>query len=278
MNRSAPKAGYDFGNKRQYRRSVWKTFREHCNGRLDASQALLMPSAEGDEIDVALNNGFKDYNLHIVDRNAAIVAHLKRRHPRINTYGADVSAASARLVRSGVRLDVANLDLCSPLGDKLRQELIAFMRPKPMSADGGMIALTMLRGREYGEGLSCIRDAKTFTRVFKNTDGMRLFIAKMALIEGTEPDPWCASLVRSESYKSSAGNQTMLWAVFRVRPFDFQNTLDWTYKCASEIGRVCGLFGPAAYLLADPLWAAAANQWGGVDLMDVLTKSMESSR
>lgn len=45
------------------------------------ASVFLMPSSEGDEVDVCLSHGFRERNLTVCDRNPAIVAHLKRRYP-----------------------------------------------------------------------------------------------------------------------------------------------------------------------------------------------------
>lgn len=112
MDRSAPRDGYDFGNKRQYRRNVWAVAREFINHNRPNAHVLLMPSAEGDEIEVAEANGFRQCNMHIVDRNPAIVATLKKRYPHINTYGVDVVRAVRRIAASDIKLEFANFDFC----------------------------------------------------------------------------------------------------------------------------------------------------------------------
>lgn len=148
MLRSAPVGGYDFGIKRQYRRTVWSAF---GNLRRPGDEALLLPSIEGDEIEVALNAGFKQSELHVVDRNPAIVATLKRRFPYINTYGVSVQKIHDRL---GHRLRFANLDLCGCISRALFLELRPFIRTLQAEA---YVTVTMLRGRENDKfGRFCI--------------------------------------------------------------------------------------------------------------------------
>lgn len=147
MNRSAPKAGYDFGNKRQYRRNVWAWAARFVKYNRGTTDVALMPSAEGDEIEVALAKGFKDHRLHVIDKNAAIVATLKRRFPRINTYGVDVIEAFERMSRNGVEIKFANLDLCGTVVATvpILERIAAMVEP---FANPHAFAITVFRGRE----------------------------------------------------------------------------------------------------------------------------------
>lgn len=218
IDRSAPEAGYDFGNKRQYRRTIWATFRKLCVGSLADSHALLMPSSEGDEIDVALNNGFREYNLHVVDWNPAIVAHLKRRHPLINTYGCLVSKAGERIARSGIKLSVANLDLCNQISAARTVEIETFFRNEPM-VDGGAAAFTILRGREQG----IYRDALKrllpghAPQLYADGDLARFLLGACFHCPSSQSGKyWMPLLLRDGIYRSTAGNQTMMWVIARV--------------------------------------------------------------
>lgn len=124
--RTAPEGGYDFSQKKDYRRKVWATFRDTLKSlRLPVreSHALLMPSLEGDEIDVAIAAGFQEKHLHVVDKEPAIVATLKRRYPKINTYGVTASRAVERISRNGIKLRCLNLDFCYKVSDRFMDEL-----------------------------------------------------------------------------------------------------------------------------------------------------------
>ncbi len=147
MDRSAPEGGYNFGNKRQYRRNVWATARRCCNAHdISQAQILLMPSIEGKEIEVAENNGFRQCNMHVVDQNPAIVAHLKRRYPHITTYGVDIVAALKRIAKAGIRLTVANFDFCST-APKIKP-IISEIARLPVFADYHYVFITCQRGRD----------------------------------------------------------------------------------------------------------------------------------
>ena len=212
--RRGPSGGYDFGNKRQYRRNIWRTFRDACKGRLSTAEALLMPSAEGDEIEAALNAGFREQNLHVVDDNPAIVAHLKRRYSRIMTYGIPVAEAARRIAKSGSRLAVANLDLCHNLSAPLRRTLFQFGAAEPMEQHG-LIAVTMLRGREQGD---CAEAMRTISTRAGSNDISRAWLAAIQLgsLGQDTARMWTPTFIRDGIYKSISGNQTMFWFVVRM--------------------------------------------------------------
>lgn len=148
MNRSAPADGYDTSPKRMYRRRCWNALTESMHDKPNA-QALLMPSIEGDEVDVALSKGLREENLHLVDRNPAIVAHLKRRFPRAHTYGVELRRALARIRRAGVSLNIANIDGCSPVHLNV-VGTCTIATANGVFAPKARVAISLLRGRECG--------------------------------------------------------------------------------------------------------------------------------
>lgn len=147
-DRRGPKDGYRFGSKAQYRRGIWSGFRKLLGGQVADKHALLMPSIEGVEIEVALNNGFRQDHLHVVDDNPAIVATLKRRYPHINTYGVPVQAAIQRIMSSGVPLTCANFDYTGPLFTAKQMSTIVNCTNPHAFTLGNAIAITMLCGRD----------------------------------------------------------------------------------------------------------------------------------
>lgn len=172
MSRRAPSGGYGFARKSDYRRKIWATFRDTLKARMPLAdaQAMLMPSLEGKEIETALNAGFRERNLHVVDDNPAIVATLKRRFPEINTYGVKAFEAFNRMSERGIRVDCANLDFCGQCSKEYFWQLMLICAPAalgviareikpgvaetelfgkyPAFNDQCLVALTMLRGRE----------------------------------------------------------------------------------------------------------------------------------
>jgi len=116
---------------------------EACPVAKAEARAFLMPSIEGDEIDVAIANGFKEKNLIVCDSNPAIVATLKRRYPLIQTVGIELARLSERVKDRSVH--VANFDLCGcvskSLIDQVRCASVVLGR-------NSVAAVTVLRGRE----------------------------------------------------------------------------------------------------------------------------------
>lgn len=157
MKRIAPQAGYTFGNKAQYRRDVWSKFRRHFRNQTSNLQAALLPSAEGKEIEVALDNGFREYNLHVIDQNPAIVAVLKRKYPRINTYGVSADRAVDRMFHEGVDLHCANWDFCGPLLSKAMHFQLAACLDPAFYASENCIAVTCLNGRDEPNSFALLK-------------------------------------------------------------------------------------------------------------------------
>ena len=50
-DRRGPEAGYDFGNKRQYRRDIYAQVRRLFEGHMSERTCAIMPSIEGAEIE-----------------------------------------------------------------------------------------------------------------------------------------------------------------------------------------------------------------------------------
>lgn len=237
MKRTGPDNGYDFGRKRQYRRHVWGFLRRQCPAPKGRAQALLMPSIEGAEIEEALKRGFCEPNLHVVDRNPAIVAHLKRRFPKIHTYGVELSKAAQRMRGT---VDVANLDLCSCMGDKLKNSLLGSTAALRRHS---VVAVTMLRGRERRDALPFIdfmakdkhelheMDAVEYIGTVEPNDRDKGRVALAAcLLAFSEDLDYMVRVLRWGIYRSSAGSQTMLWAIFERMQADL-----WADKAAALI-------------------------------------------
>lgn len=148
--RQAPEAGYDHPEKRQYRRDVWSVIDKAVPRDRADLHALLMPSAEGDEVEVALSKGFRETNLHIVDKNPAIVArHLANRFPRAQRYGVDLHRALERVRRSGAYLSVMHADLTGTIVNvDLRRAIFAYLQTCMSPSIVIVNAQTGLEGRD----------------------------------------------------------------------------------------------------------------------------------
>lgn len=231
--RRGPKDGYGFGRKRDYRRKIWATFRAGLKRNkivVADAHALLMPSIEGDEIEVALNAGFREQNLHVVDDNPAIVATLRRKYRRIHTYGVDVVRAAQRIRDGGITLAVANLDLCGQLSNPLLHAVTGLVGAEVL-APIAYIAITQLRGRESKQALWLAKylkeyptiggDSDQWNRVIgdlADTDQARAAAIKKFLSYRGQDVPHRYTVpVRAEVYNSASG-QSMLWTAWQVVP------------------------------------------------------------
>jgi hypothetical protein len=237
-NRTAPEGGYEFGRKRHYRREIWASFRRWAGPARSEANCLLMPSSEGTEIEVALQNGFREENLHVVDRNPAIVAHLKRRFPRIHTYGVELSKAAQRIADK-CSIDFANFDLCGNVGRPLLRTLqdaeICLAKPWQEAGRGAIVAATCLRGREQAQAtrmLALLSAKEGALPGLAELDKQRLIAMGIALsylplddrgglfcsTDCDEELSTIACLLKSGSYRSST-RQTMLWGMYHIREF-----------------------------------------------------------
>ena len=146
--RAAPDGGYDHETKILYRDWVWESISEVSRHWTQRGQhpVAIMPSIEGSEIPYhAFDKHF--YDLHVIDRNPAICATLKKRYPSITTYGVSTAKAHHRMARHRVMLSAAHLDYCSPGGSFLARE-VADCAAAGVWKNGAMIVINMLRGRE----------------------------------------------------------------------------------------------------------------------------------
>ena len=222
MKRSAPKDGYNAGFKPTQRRQVWKTLSAGLQGK-PSLQVLMLPSAEGDEIAWCEGKGFRRQNIHCVDRNPAIVANLQRKYPGIQTYGVPLDQASERIHRSGTTIDVANLDLCGPVGNGLCH-LLDHMSNIGLWSEYARVAVTALRGREQRDAMGEVMRRCVAHISF---DGARREVVKAALggnmaavFLGALRRKYAVTCVREETYRSAAGTQTMAWWVFKLTSWE----------------------------------------------------------
>ncbi len=248
MKRSSPSGGYDFGAKRQYRREVWATLARFCPVKRWNADVLLMPSSEGAEIPVALSKGFQECRMHAVDANAAIIATApwRKDFPAIHGYGNELPRACERIAAKGVKLAVANFDLCSNVTDRLLEDLSEIGATGVLS-ENAAVSITVLRGREDKRSITSLRecsasffshlsspfpDSSRASKLFEQTAAARFeeivggslplakadfgrVIEAFGVLAGSAK--LCFRIERVAIYRSHAS--TMLWAVAAFRSF-----------------------------------------------------------
>jgi hypothetical protein len=146
------KIDYDFGNKRHWRRIIGRTFRSFL-GTMHDKNILVMPSRGSAEIDSLLRYGAKEYRIHAVDSNKAIVAWAKRRHPLIKTYGHWLSHLDYQNLKLEEEpLHAASLDFTGCLSGVTLYELQTFIyQTLPAHSQPFLLAVNLQKGREQVE-------------------------------------------------------------------------------------------------------------------------------
>lgn len=144
---------YGTASKREWRTTFWASVRlasEDSDSPINmpSVHVLMLPALNGNEVECALNSGIRAEHIHVVDKNPAVVATLKRRFPRINTYGVELDVAVQRMAKDGVRITVASLDLCSNISQKTRTLLTSIFSADCWAPSRLLVGVTLLRGRE----------------------------------------------------------------------------------------------------------------------------------
>ena len=216
MKRSAPKEGYDFAAKAQYRKRVWKALLDQSEKPRHDLRCLILPSSEGLEIPLLIGQGVREEHIFAVDKNAAVLATApwRERYPRVRIYGNELPRAAERLRDDAVVIDCANLDLCANLSVAGLRELQQVAAMLPLASMSGL-ALTMLKGRELND---------IFALFALSHFDDRLDVACRAF---NVPDR-SVSTVLSGEYPS--GTQYMQWRVLRVRQSADQWALVWPVR------------------------------------------------
>lgn len=198
---------------------------------LDTAKIMMMPSSEGLEIWEATKRGALTDNMHFVDYNPAIVAHLTRNNPGSIGYGVDLARAGKRISHAlrdhkNKGCHILNADLCSPVGSKLIAALKGVHRAAGKEA---IVSVTVLRGREQGSWFRLIKKLQEVSydasqgemfgsirvgssQPFSQTDIGRF----LAIVWPFTESQYVVYPIRCGIYKSTAGNQTMMFVIFRL--------------------------------------------------------------
>lgn len=212
VKRRAPKAGYATGEKAAYRDAVWSAFAAHCPVPLADAVVAMLPSAEGLEIEAAVARGVKPENIIAIDRSAALLATARWRRvwPEVRCYGNEIGRAFERMAGDGIKVNIANLDLCSQLSEPQVAGVERVAKSGAL-ADRCLVALTALKGRESALAALLLRGLGR--EVFGAAEGwperLRVPLACM------DEEPWCAAPIAKGEYRSQT--QTMLWGVISCR-------------------------------------------------------------
>jgi hypothetical protein len=109
--RNGANKNYNYGPKRQSRRTLWNRAKERLSVPVDKALVLYLSGRDDEDRQVALSKGFKDHNLIAVDDSREIVDSL-RRDGKLAIHG-DIWDVISHW--GGERIDVFYPDLCCGL-------------------------------------------------------------------------------------------------------------------------------------------------------------------
>lgn len=241
-----PKSGYDFGNKKHYRRTLWNfidnalRFKKPIRDR----KVLIIDTSEAIETLFLVERGYKPENLTVVNRNPAELAWLTRRLRNDHAITGVRTIADDAFEVADDKFDVLNLDLTGPISTRLMERLKA-LEVKSES----VIAVSILRGRESDAGFRQIY--RWLEKLENEPDDdadltqqgaalMRSFLLGHHRCDFSDDGPSDQDFIRVFSlipplkiqesinihlldfawgrYASTAGSQTMLWVARHLFP------------------------------------------------------------
>lgn len=215
--------GYDFGNKRQYRRIIWAEIDRRMRKPIADRHVFILDTKEGLEVEFLIRRGYRPDHIHVCNENAAQVSVLTMKllasgADRVNTYGVPIGKALKRIKKLGIKLDAIHADFCANLTDQLVDWLDDI---RGGSYDQTVIAVNMLRGRELGLW-QIARDSMLRRGVKTDLAGdyarLRTVVGELsgAMGESATCCHFHPQKLRWGSYLSTSG-QTMLWLIVTLR-------------------------------------------------------------
>jgi len=206
-----PKHGYLTEIKDAYRKDVWRQFALLTDDPENA-KVLMLPSNHSAEIEEALKIGIKEENIYACDENAAMLATApwRKKYPKINILGNKLTRAMERLQERKIKIDIANLDLCTNLSKWMFEDIISLL--KLLLKDKIILGLTLLKGRETSSETTLAR------MLFKGNNNVADRIEIVFQHIKSQPNI-CAAMQFKKEYKS--GRQKMVYGVFDIISSDF---------------------------------------------------------
>lgn len=214
--RKAPKNGYDNGVKADYRNRVWASFENAVSDiqrdETNTLKALIMPSAEGLEIETALDAGLQEQDIICVDRSAAVIATSKWRkiYPNIKFFASEIAEVGEKIARKGWKVRVANLDLCGNFSDDTIDAVRGFLQDAPWDRRV-TFALTIAKGREGSALTTLLKSIGAQEKTGLNEPRMAVLFT---LFGDDLQNLGLLSVLDQDCYTS--GRNPMTWAVFNT--------------------------------------------------------------
>jgi hypothetical protein len=231
---------YDFGNKRHYRRNIYAFVDRHCDKTVKERKVLYIDTKEGGETLFLLNKGYRPENLYVANTNPGEVAQLTKNLKkdfgvRVNTFGIEMGDALARLGDKGVYIDVYNFDYtCNVSSPTVEQDL--YILAAHVLIDKHIVCVNVLRGREKNffkkyKHWNMKNDVIRSNTIKSNITGLikedympDIKTKEVFHITADNKYPavnmYCYSHILRQArgiYRSTAGNQTMMWTALKVQ-------------------------------------------------------------
>ena len=189
---------YGVAVKKNWRREYYRGIVKVCPLPTSRAVIVMLPGKEGYEIREAMMHGFREQNIVIVDRNPAVVAHLRRRFPRLRaTLGKDFEHLPEKLQDTAI--DVLSLDVCSPAGFSLARKLTVLAKAPGLLRNPFILGVTFLRGREKMEQDPAWKELSYLDEVVGTLEERREK-ARLTNLAAGKPPPTKEELVRGERF------------------------------------------------------------------------------
>jgi hypothetical protein len=134
---------YNFGQKRNWRRSVWNAIKEKLSVPVGEAVVLYLAGEKDLDRPVAISKGFKPWNLIAIDRDEQIVKHLK------NSGTLAIKGDFLEVIKSWYghqEIHVIHADFCCGLINPTKDLAVALVCadffPK------GVLSINLMRGRD----------------------------------------------------------------------------------------------------------------------------------
>jgi hypothetical protein len=184
-----PATGYSFGNKKQYRRTIWRGIDDAIKRfvPLKSRRVLYLESSEGLETEFLLERGYNSENLFPCNKSAAQVAWATRRFKNVHGFGCDILVALERLNKTDRAPHIIDLDFCGCISNPIVESLtrLSQMLERPC-----YLNFTVLKGREQ------------WLKHIDEENWIRLFIARTHEIS---PDKVTSNQIRDTIFQFSVG-------------------------------------------------------------------------
>lgn len=145
---------YNSYAKKIYRDRIWTVFKDLVltpEFLKDPKQVvLLLPSSNGEEIEVALNKGFPLEKLVTIDENPQMKWYSTwgEKYPKIKFYGCMARYVRSRIKEDNLIIKAANLDFCNNFSFELMNQVRGFCHSYEMFEGNLILAVTVSKGRE----------------------------------------------------------------------------------------------------------------------------------